>query len=73
MSRLLTSVGLFVAAAVAALWLGSPSLSGHSRITPAPEAGGACGCPKYYRCCLDCNGNYLCVRSLSQCPECPAP
>lgn len=37
------------------------------------QLGGACGCRSGLRCCLDCNGNTLCVRSISQCPECPAP
>ena len=72
-SRLLKPVGLLAAATVAAFWLASPSLSGHLRSGPTPEAGGACGCPKLYRCCLDCSGHPLCVRSISQCPECPAP
>jgi hypothetical protein len=71
MSRWLVAGGLLVAAAVSVFWLGVMPPKGPARI--APEAGGGCGCPKYYHCCLDCNGNVLCVRSISQCPECPAP
>ena len=73
LTRLLRPVGLLAAATVAVFWLGLPSFSGRSRGGPTPEVGGACGCPKYYRCCLDCSGHTLCVRSISQCPECPAP
>ena len=73
LSRSLRPLGLLAAVTVAALWLGSPSMSGPSRGGPTPEAGGSCGCPKNYRCCLDCSGHLICVRSISQCPECPAP
>ena len=72
MSKFLAA-GLMVAVAVAVLSIPMPSVSGSVQIRPGPEAGGTCGCPKNYRCCLDCNFNYICVRSIGQCPECPAP
>jgi len=73
MSRVLTIGGLVVAAAVVAFAMGGPAMSSPSRMQVVQQAGGECGCPKGLRCCFDCNGNRLCVRSILQCPECPAP
>jgi hypothetical protein len=72
MSRRIATV-LFLLAAAAMLWMPSPGMNASTSQGPVIEAGGACGCPKGLRCCLDCNGHVLCVRSIAQCPECPAP
>lgn len=72
MRRFLAAVVMVLAAAtVFALPL--QAVIGPGRTIPGPQGGGACGCPKYYRCCLDCSGNFICARTPAQCPECPAP
>jgi len=67
------SAGVVILAAAGMLWMPSPPSRVPAPKAPVVEAGGACGCPKGTRCCLDCNGNIICARSILQCPECPAP
>jgi len=72
MSRFLRAAGLMAAAAVALLWLASPPPVSLAQDGTGSGWGGACNCPKYYKCCLDCSGNFICIRA-GACPECPAP
>jgi hypothetical protein len=72
MSRWITA-GVFLLAAAGVLWMPPQARPVPAPKAPVAEAGGACGCRSGLRCCLDCNGNVLCVRSIAQCPECPAP
>jgi len=74
MHRWLMVVRLLLVAVVT-LWLGSTLLSRSSHGAARAQVGGAtpCGCPAGTKCCVDCNGNRICIRTPGQCPECPAP
>jgi len=67
------TAAVFLIAAVGMLWMPSPPTHVSTSMSAAVEAGLGCGCPKGLRCCYDCSGHLLCVRSIQQCPECPAP
>jgi hypothetical protein len=73
MIKLVTAIGLTMLLAAAVAWMGPGRPTASVKPVPAPEAGGTCGCPGGYVCCLDCNGNTVCARSYAFCPECAAP